>query len=249
MRSALFFGFVGVVFSATVAGAGELPPCSMAEIQVWLVADAQRQAQRHPPGIPLSLNCIVTQQSVLAALLDLQRQLGGGRRVPPPETAIDRSNEPCWINYYPIGHLRHGLMVEGVDFGYCTDVIAPTIDFPGSTPRPTRRRTGRPQPSPSRTPEDDERDYWRRKLLESLRDFRSQQLIDRNRRAGDGRQDRSRLNGNNQSILSIQRDGYVAPTPMPIWQPRQPTANLLLLPSGPPKRGTGGCTVHPDAPC
>ena len=67
-------------------------------------------------------------------------------------------------------------MEEGVDFGYCP----PRIPRPTPSPTHTAPAPERPQFFPSRTPEDDERDYWRRKLLDTLRDFSSQQLIDRN---------------------------------------------------------------------
>jgi hypothetical protein len=153
MKSALLFGCVGILFSATVAGASGLPPCSAADIEQTRI-----DLERSPVALPFRGPGITCDVAVPDTVPDRPAGKRGDGRVSRPDTGIDRSKEPCWIEF-PSGR-----------FGYCNDQTQPTIVFP----RPPRRPTttvpiGRPpQPSPSKTPNNGEAAEWRRLLLNSL---------------------------------------------------------------------------------
>jgi hypothetical protein len=260
MKFAVFVGGVGIVFSATMADASPLRPCTRAEIQFALSNPDGARERGVMPGI----TCAVTRESLGAPPPTVPGTPGG--RGSPAQTGIDRSNEPCWIDFPQRRDRDFGQpMEEGIHFGYCPDRV-PRI------PRPPRPFVGppRPEPGPRRDPHettlDEEREYWRRQLLQTLPEstdmlgnpFRpapswrqapwgpgSQRVIAPPRRAV-ATPDRPGVNS--ELRLSLPRDGYVAAPSWPIYQPRVPPANIFL-PSGPPGRDTGGCSRNPSAAC
>jgi hypothetical protein len=257
MKFAVFVGCVGIVLSATMADASPLRPCTGPEIV-------------HPErsGVVVGLQCQVTPQSIAEAADVMRAERAGAgppdrSRVSRPETGIDPVYGPCWkLIDFPNDYAE--------PCTYPPPPIPSTIEF--SRQRAARPFVGppRPDPWPQRDPFettlDEEREYWRRKLLETLPEstdmlgnpFRpspswrqapwgpgSQQGIAPPRRAV-ATPGRSGVNG--ELRLSFPRDGYVAAPSWPIYQPRVPPANIFL-PPGSPTRDSGGCGRGPSAAC
>jgi hypothetical protein len=281
---AMVLGCLMLVCSAA-AHAEDLPVCSASEIAAWekIMADVQRHPEQLPfrgpgvtegPGITCNLPGGAgsaprdSRTGGFDGMMDLRDHFGDDQ-TPDPDAGIDRSNEPCWINFPQKGDDGFGSpLQEGRDYGFCSDAVPSTIDFPRpEKPRPDNGKVGPERPAgdrrPRKTRDDEDRDWYRRRLLESLprptdmfgdpfgalaptRQFDVprdgvRQLL------GGARHSASTPQGVSPSLnLSIPRDGAVAATPLPVWQPRQAPVNLLD--PGMSLRDTG-CGRGPMAAC
>jgi hypothetical protein len=220
MKSALFFGCVGILFSATIAGASGLPPCSIAEVE-----QARIDLERSPGALPFRGPGITCEPGVPDTVPDRPAGKRGDGRGSRPNTGIDRSKEPCWIEF-PSGRS-----------GYCNDQIPPTIVFPRPTRRPTVPVGRPPQPSPSKSPNGDEAAEWRRLLLNSLPE--STDIL------GNPAARRTPAPSPLPTWQPRQPPVNLLAPPPPTGQPRQPPATPL---AGSPKRDTG-CGRGPSAAC
>src|SRR5262245_27974243 len=109
MKSALFVGCIGIIWSATLTGAGAsgLPPCSQAEIE-----QQRREMEQHPEGIPFrgpGLTCEIQSAAESETVPRTARRDPAGQRALDPltslswsdsrKTGIDRSDEPIWTEF------------------------------------------------------------------------------------------------------------------------------------------------------
>jgi hypothetical protein len=194
MKTALFFGIVGIMFSATVAGASgpggvagkrqldPLDPLSAGGSSGGPASSSDTGVGgggADDVGTTINLagegDLDPVNQSAGPGGVNQSAGLGGGEPIMAP------SKVPCAIFFNPDRESK-----------FCNDGIPPTIDFPGPTPRPspTPNRRGSsldpvddsqgggaadsprgggtsPEPTEHPTPDPDDA-YWRRLLLESL---------------------------------------------------------------------------------